>query len=496
MGAMRFKVDPAILARYSADLRKATIIGMDRTPVRLTVEIRDGMLVCHREGNESGRLSIPWPVDGVGLVSVSTATLSERLEPYVLAVELARGRLNEARNQAADWQQLGLRIPPEFEPLLARSRTAFVRAALGGLEPTSRTTAAQESIGYSWQACHVLARAYSQQVLDSRLAVNKLATLLGFGLDGDPAKILGLPLTLSSANSTLVSIPWRSLSPAEGQFRWEPMDAAMSWAKRQKLTIQAGPIFDFSTTAIPDWLKLWDRDFATIQDHVADLVKQVVGRYRGQVAVWHVVGRPASSSLLGLSEEQQVRLTAKCLQVARLCDPSAQLVVDFDRPWAEWMSSSPFQLGPLHFADYLARADLGLTGVGIELAPSYLPSGSQNRDLFDFSKLLDLYALLNLPLYITLAIPASAAPDALAEAGLTVAADQWGGSLDDARQMQVASEWMAMAVAKPFVRSVIWSQVSDARPHRYPHAGLIRPDHTPRPLLATMKLLRSTYLAP
>ncbi len=496
MGAMRFRVHSAVLARYPADLRRACFIGMDRTPVRLAVEVRDGILITHREGSESGRLTVPWPIDGVGLMMASTATLSERAEPYILAVELARGRLNEARNQAADWNQLGLRVPADFDSLMARARKAFVKAALEGNESETSFAYAQESLTHSWRATHILAEAYSQQVLQSRLAGGKLPTLLGVGLDSDPAQTPGVSLILPSSNTVLLNLTWRNLAPVEGEFRWDIMDAAVNWAKRQKLTIQAGPIFEFHPAAIPDWLWLWDRDFESIQNMVVDLVRQAVSRYRGQIAAWHVVGRPASTGLLGLSEELQVRLTARAIQVAKQADPAAQLVVDFDRPWSEWMSSSPFQLGPLHFADYLGRADLGLTGVGIEVASGYATVGSPLRDLFDFSKLLDLYALLNVPLYVTLAIPSALAPDPKAESGLTVAADQWGGTLDEAKQMEIAAEWMAMAIAKPFVRSVVWSQLSDARAHRFPHAGLLRPDHTPRPLLGKMKALRNGYLAP
>src|SRR5262249_43966613 len=79
-------------------------------------------------------------------------------------------------------------------------------------------------------------------------------------------------------------------------------------------------------------------------------------------------------------------------------DPSAQVTIGVDRPWAEWMGSSHFQLGPLHLCDYLLRAELGISGIAIEIAPGYTAPGSHMRDLFEFSKLLDLYSLLNVPL--------------------------------------------------------------------------------------------------
>src|SRR6185437_4872283 len=110
-----------------------------------------------------------------------------------------------------------------------------------------------------------------------------------------------------------------------------------------------------------------------------------------------------------------LRLAARAILVARQTDASAQYTIGVERPWAEWMGSSPFQLGPLHLADYLVRADLGLAGIVLEIAPGYSPPGSHIRDLFDFSKLLDLYALLNLPLYLNFALPSSSEPDLKAD---------------------------------------------------------------------------------
>ncbi len=120
-----------------------------------------------------------------------------------------------------------------------------------------------------------------------------------------------------------------------------------------------------------------------------------------------------------------MRIAARAIQVARQADPSAQVTIGVDRPWAEWMGSSHFQLGPLHLCDYLLRAELGISGIAIEIAPGYSAPGSHIRDLFEFSKLLDLYSLLNVPLHIWIVMPSAAGPDPNAEPGIRVEAAQW-----------------------------------------------------------------------
>ncbi len=125
MGVMKFRLPSEDLVRKPPDYRKAYITGLDRTPARVGVELRNGLMTCLRETTESGRLFVPWPIDGYGTPIVGTATLAERPTPYALAVELARGKLNDVRNQLADWTQMGLRSTPELTRA-ARSRAARV----------------------------------------------------------------------------------------------------------------------------------------------------------------------------------------------------------------------------------------------------------------------------------------------------------------------------------------------------------------------------------
>ena len=175
-----------------------------------------------------------------------------------------------------------------------------------------------------------------------------------------------------------------------------------------------------------------------------------------------MVHRPGSGEILGLTEEEQIRITARAVQVAHQTDPSAQLTIGIDRPWAEWMGTSHFQLGPLHLCDYLLRADLGLSGVAIEIAPGYSAPGSYMRDLFELSKLLDLYSLLNVPLHVWMALPSADGPDPNADPSVRVESSQWPVPLDEALQATWGAKWIALAVAKPFVRTLSWLQLSDA----------------------------------
>jgi hypothetical protein len=496
MGVMKFRLPSNDATRKVPDYRRAYITGLDRTPGRLAVELRNGLLTCLRETTESGRLFVPWPIEGHGMPLVGTATLAERPAPYMLAVELARGKLNDIRNQLSDWIQMGLRSTPELEQALGEAQRAFVQAVTGTDRLDACAQAAQASLHAASRAGDLLVEAYSTQILQSRLAsTSKLATHLGCVLDCSPQK---LPASLewsSTFNMSHLGVSWKQVAPSEGQYRWDQFDAQLAWCRRSGLALEVGPLVEFRQGALPDWVWLWEGDCETIAGMVADFVQQTVLRYRGRVPLWHVVHRPASGEILGLTEEEQIRITARALQVAHQADPSAQLTIGIDRPWAEWMGSSHFQLGPLHLCDYLLRAELGLSGISIEIAPGFSSPGSYMRDIFEFSKLLDLYSLLNVPLHIWMAIPSADGPDPEADPLVQIESVQWPVPLDESLQAAWAAKWLVLAVAKPFVRSLSWLQASDALPHLYPHAGLLRPDQTPKPLVAWMRMLRKETLA-
>src|SRR5262245_65920247 len=109
MGVLKFQLTSPTLAERIPELRKAYLTGLDRTPSRLNLEFRPGLMICHRESNESGRLFTPWPVEGFGTPVVGTATLAQRPEPYHLPVELARAKRNRVPNTPGTGLQRGPR---------------------------------------------------------------------------------------------------------------------------------------------------------------------------------------------------------------------------------------------------------------------------------------------------------------------------------------------------------------------------------------------------
>src|SRR5262249_26804448 len=105
MGVMNFLLPANLSAKAARELERACVTGgPDNMPWPTQVRVEPGRLTVRRGVDESGYLVVPWEVDSAGLLMGATATLMERDEPYYLEVELARGKVNHLRCQAADWQ--------------------------------------------------------------------------------------------------------------------------------------------------------------------------------------------------------------------------------------------------------------------------------------------------------------------------------------------------------------------------------------------------------
>ena len=337
MAVFKYRLSPQA---DRAALARAYMTGLDRSATRIRVAVEGDLLVCRREGEESGRLFVPWPIPGFGTAFVGTATLGERAEPYDLAVELARGKLNDVRNQLADWQLMGLRVGEPLKARLAEAQSAFFRAVTSRTEPSVAAESAQVCLTATWVAGQALVEHYIQQVIQTRLAGgSKLSTHLAVAVQTEPKRPWSAELR-TRFNALRLACPWRTISPNEGQNRWDTLDAQLAWAQKHRLALHAGPLIDLRPDTLPDWLYLWEGDFESIQGLAVDLVRAAVTRYKGKVPTWTLLHRPGSAEILGLGEEDQVRLAARLLQVARHVDPSAQFLIGVDRPWGGWLGQS------------------------------------------------------------------------------------------------------------------------------------------------------------
>ena len=494
MGTMSFLLPSAAPASALEDLDRACVAGgYDNMPAPTQVQRDSGRLRLLRDVDESGYLVVPWQVDGVGRLMGSTATLMERPTPYHFGIELARGKLNQLRAQAADWGMVGLDLPGELDRQIREAARRFGRAVTDASAPQSDADALA-ALELAYQASNQLVREYVQQIFRARHQRQpRLDTVLGCRLNGAVPPAAADPL-LATFNGVALPFTWKSVEPTESDYHWDQADALLQWATQKNLRLTAGPLIDFSAHGLPDWLWLWEGDLPSLSSFMCDYVETVVGRYRRYIRRWHLTAGSNNATLLKLGEDDRLWLTARLAEAAWQVDPELELVVGVAQPWGEYMAREEHTYSPFIFADTLIRAGLKLAALDVELVMGVTPRGSYCRDLLDASRALDLYALLGTPLQVTLAYPSAAGKDPLADPALTAGAGHWETGFTPEVQADWAADFASLALCKPFVRSAVWAQFNDAEGHQFPYSGLLDSAAKPKPALDRLRQLREEHL--
>ena len=467
--------------------------GQDELPWYGRAYMSGNQLIVERAESDSGSVLVPWRIDGRGVLLLGTSTLMERDRPYQLEVELARGTINRLRNQIANWELLGLVLPDDLRNDVLTATQHFSRAATAE-EPASAAESAGRALVAAADAMDRSASLYAEHAIETRRAQSrKLTTWFGVHL-GDQMPAVGVARQLlPSFNMVSVPLSWRSIEASEGRRNWREADAQIEWAKTAGMKIMGGPLLELDDRGVPDWTYLWEGDFDSLLGFMLDHVKSVVKRYLGKVNLWQVVSRMSHGRVLALTEDQRLQIAAQAITKVRELDPSTPLIASFDQPWAEYLASEQLDLAPLHFADALVRADLGLSGLGIEITVGYHPGATAHRSPLAYSRLVDTWGLLELPLLVSLTLPSSAEKDPLADQKIQVLSSE-GSDVTPESQAAWIERNVPLLLAKSPVQVVLWNQLSDATPHHYPHGGLFDAHDQPKPALESLRKIRQRLL--
>ena len=491
MGQMRFYAPaPDALLPHAVD--QAYLAGIEAIPWHSCNRWSDGLLCLERAVSESGSLHIPWQVPDHGQLVLNTCTLMQRPQPYHLATELARRTLHRARVLVADLQSESASIPDRVQTELRQAVAAFLRAATDchGGEADARETIRL--------ACNVIASLCGDVVLERirarRAAEGPLPALLAGRLGDEPAAQPAAQRFLDTFHAASLPFRWRDLQPTADAAQYDAVDAQLAWCRRHELRLLGGPLVQLDRSSLPAWVYRWEHRYEAFEDAARKYARGVVQRYDQAVDAWVCAGRLNVSGALGFSEEQRLRLAVAMIEVVREASSRAPVVISFDQPWAEYLAADDYDLSPLHFADALVRAELGVGGIALEMNLGYWPGGSLPRDLLAVSRHLDRWSLLGMPLIVYLTMPSSVARDPQATGAAQVVPRQASTDAPPAMHQTLAGQLIPLLLSKPALHAVVWNQLSDREPHEFPHSGILDHAGNAKPLLSVLGSIRRELL--
>lgn len=475
-------------------VERAYLASIDGIPWECSSQWDAGQLTIERDTRESGNIYFSWNVPGRGEVMLCSGSLMERDRPYNLPVELARGTLNRLRNQTAAWQAAGMLIPPGYDQLSTKAAALFARAAIGQTDAVRAAQHAEESIRITLDAADMLVQDYARQVLALRRREQPtLSTLLACRLEGIPQGAAA-DAFLAAFNTAVLVPNWPEIGTPSGECKWDDLDRQVQWCRDQGLRICMGPLVQFDRVSLPDWLYLWEGESEELADTVLKFAEGVIQRYAGKIHLWNCAGRMNVPGAMDLTEEQRLKMTVDILDLTRTLDSRTPAIVSFDQPWAEYIAAQDQELTPLHFADTLARSDLGMAGVGLEMNLGYWPGGTLPRDLLEINRQIDRWSQLGLPLVIFATSPSGEAKDSLARHSARPLPNLVAGGASSHAQADFIAVLVPLLIARQAVQAVVWNQWRDDLPHDFPHGGLYDQMGQPKPGLKKLVEIRKEYL--
>ena len=298
MGEMTFLLPAEIDAASRRELERACLAGGPESVPWPTMAVLEGnRLILTRETGESGCLHAPWKVSGHSRCILSSCTLMEREAPYRLLLELARGKLNQIRNQSWDWRAAGLELSADFTSELGRALQSF-RTAVSATSPEMADLAAGHALEQLGQCGSSLVQAYIQQVVQLRRNRPEPPVFdLGCRFESRPPAQAEAAL-LDVAGTATLTFPWKEIERLQGSFFWERADELMAWAEQSRpQNLTGGPLIDMGLEGLPEWLLAGQHDVNHLARVMCRFAMAVVRRYHPRIRRWILTRWPATVRL-------------------------------------------------------------------------------------------------------------------------------------------------------------------------------------------------------
>ena len=488
---IRFRVFQNGKPAPSVNLEGAFLIGGDGVPIRSEIEFVKGEIHCKKRVAGPAGLALLWPVDGGGRILLETARLQERAKPYNLHVELVRGRLMRTELKREDWGLFDLEGFAQLDAGIVRARNLLIEAlkadneaAAAGIADKALALAVLKGEEMSLYHAEIFLRRRCQMGGFNRRLFGCWADL-GAGSDVYRRRLI------NAFDFVTVPLPWRFIEPKEQEFNWEPIDALVEWLAAYRIPMKGAPLVSFNENHVPDWLYIWEHDFETVRDLIADHIRRVVNRYGNYIQVWDVVSGLHGENCFAMNFEQLMELTRMATAITKQLAPRVTTIIDLVAPWGEYYATNQRTIPPILYADMCVQSGINFDAFGLQYYFGSGPQGIYVRDMFQISSMIDRFANFGKALHVTgVSVPSAPPTDAKAKANDGVWRQAWNERLQ--------AIWLRcfydIALSKPFVDTVCWRDLVDREGNGAGSGGLLRADLSPKPVYEQLLTLRAQLL--
>jgi len=227
--------------------------------------------------------------------------------------------------------------------------------------------------------------------------------------------------------------------------------------------------------------------FEKIRELAYQFVSKVVARYVAAVHRWYAISSLNMLNQFNFNFEQILEMTRAANMAVRAAGSRAVRVIEVSCPWGEYYAMTPGSIPPFVYMDMVVQSGTSFDAFGLKMRFGKDETGMHLRDMMQISSILDCFAPVSKPLYITgVGIPSErgTGPFDSNVAGL------WHHQWDQTQQSHWLERFYKIALSKPFVEAVNYGRLADGNGSLIAHSGLLEEDLTPKEVFGTLKRLR------
>lgn len=468
----------------------AYLFGTDGVATRRAqIRFENGIIECDKPNLETAGLALLWPVGGFGKVLLATTCLPERVQPYNLNVEIARAKLMQIITKQEDWSffnQLGA-----LGSIFKEAQDLFIQAIQNISDPPLASKLADKSLEKAIVYSEKLAAKQAETFFEARSKSHGFGRgCLGCWIDQknitDPKyadkllKLFGL---------AMVPINWAQIESQKGNYDFSTVDGCINVLSKKKLAIGAGPLLCFSKEYLPEWLVHSKAGFERIRETAYQFISRIVARYSGSVYAWRVISGLNALNHFEFNFEQVLEMTRAANMAVKQESERALKIIEISNPWGEYYATTANTIPPLVYVDMVIQNGINFDAFGLQMRFGKDQAGMHVRDMMQISAALDYFAPIAKPLYITnVEVPSQngVGPHDGEVAGI------WHQEWGQLQQGQWIEQFYKIALSKPFVDAVIYSNIADTDDSIIANSGLLTKEFEPKKSFQTLKKLRDT----
>jgi hypothetical protein len=471
----------------------AYLFGGDGIGIRRAqINFKNGLIECEKSNLETAGLALLWPIEDFGKVLLPTTCLPEREQPYNLNVEITRAKLMQIVNKREDW--LFLNNTEVLEDLLKESQDLFIQAIQNISMPSKASKLADESLKKAIVSSEKLAINQAASLFNTRTASHGLGRGC-FGCRIDPMKIDNpayVAKLMELFGSVTIPINWAKIEPRKGEYDFSKIDACIDVLSKKKLTLSAGPLLFFSKGSLPKWLLRSGSGFEKIRETAYRFISKVVARYNSAIRAWYAISGMNAFNQFGFGFEQILEMTRAANMAVKQASDRAFKIIEVCNPWGEYYMSTPNSIPPLVYMDMVVQSGIHFDAFGLQVRFGKNQAGMHVRDMMQISAILDNFAPIAKPLYITSVEVPSQDGEGMYSSKV---AGIWHGQWNESRQGQWIEQFYKIALSKQFVNSVTYENLVDAADGAIHHGGLLTDVLQPKESFHTLKKLHESIFS-